>query len=132
MKNKMRNAIAISGMALMLGTSGMALDASANTLERQNFRHERNLKGKTLPKNNGVQRHRKGLTGIISSVSTDSLTISYSSKDFTVTTTKATRLFNKTWQNIEFSALQPGDKIVIHGILTDNTLAARTIRDLSN
>ena len=127
----MRNALAISGMAIVLGTSGFALDASANTFKENNFRQERNLKNKAVPKNSSVQRHRRGLTGTVSNVATDSLTIVKGTKTFTVTKTDTTRVFNKAWKNIDFSNIKTGDKVVIHGTLTDTTLTARTIRDLS-
>ena len=127
----MRNALAISGMAIVLGTSGFVLDASANTFNGNNFRHERNLKNKTVPKPIGTQRHRRGLAGTVTSVTTDSLTITKYAKTFTVTKTGTTRIFNKAWQTVDFANIKVGDQLIVHGTLTDTTLTARTIRDLS-
>ncbi len=127
----MRNALAISGIAFVLGTSGIVLDAKAGTLRENNFRHERNLKEKAIPKTGLVQRHRKGLTGIVSAISSDSLTIVKGAKTFTVTKNDTTRIFNKAWKNVDFASLKVGDKLIVHGVLTDTTLTARTIRDLS-
>ncbi len=132
MKKNMRNALAISGIAIVFGTSGIVLDANANTLTEKNFRHERSLKGKTLPKADLVQRHRKGLTGTVTSVSADSLIITKNAKTFTVNNASTTtRVFDKSWKSINFSDIKTGDKIVVHGTLTDTTISARTIRDLS-
>ena len=127
----MRNALAISGMAIVLGTSGMVLDASANTFNENNFRHERNLKNKVVPKTNVTQRHRRGLAGTVASMTTDSLTITKNAKTFTVTKTGTTRIFNKAWQTVDFANIKVGDQLIVHGTLTDTTLTARTIRDLS-
>ncbi len=127
----MRNALAISGMAFVLGTSGIVLDANASTIKENNFRHERSLKGKTTPKTVLVQHRRKGLAGIVSAISADSLTIIKGTKTFTVTNATTTRVFNKAWKNIDFSTIKNGDKVVIHGTLTNTTISARTIRDIS-
>ena len=132
MKSNMRKALAISGMAIILGTSGIILDASASTIKGNTFRHERGLKGKVSPKTGLAQRHRKGLTGIVVSVSGDSATITRGGKTFTITKSDTTRIFNKAWKNVDFSTIQAGDKIVVHGTLTETTITARTIRDITH
>lgn len=127
----MRKALAISGMAIVLGTSGIILDANANSIERKNFRYERELKGKHSPKTDLFQRHKRGFAGTATSVSGDSLTIARADKTFTVTKSDSTRIFDKTWQNLDFASIRTGDKIAVHGIMTGTTIAARTIRDLT-
>lgn len=131
MKKNMRNALAISGMAIVLGTSGIVLDANAKTINDGGLRHERGLKGKNVLKNDLLQRHRKGLSGTVASIKSDSLDITKGTKTFTVSNTTTTRVFNKAWKSINFSDIQTTDKLVVHGTLTGTNFSARTIRDLS-
>jgi hypothetical protein len=131
MKKNMRNALAISGLAIVLGTSGVAFDASASTLNGKDFQYERNFKKKNFLKNQNLQRHRRILFGKVISVSDNSLTMTRGQKTFTVNKISGTRVFNKNWQKINFSQIKVNDKIRVQGTLSETTISARTIRDVS-
>lgn len=131
MKKNVRNALAISGLAIVLGTSGIILDANASSFNEKTSRFERNLKEKTTTKTEFFQRHRKIVTGIVSSLTEDSLTITRGEKTFTLTISPTTRIFNQAWEKIAFSDLKIGDQLKVAGTLSGSSIAARTIRDIS-
>src|SRR6266571_4656835 len=130
MKKNVRNALAISGLALAIGASGLTLEASANMNKSgRGMRFERQQNPSKIIHLKKVERtvglHRRTLPGIVTSVSTDSITISKGGKDFIVNIATETRILSRNWQTIDFSSIQNGDKIRVFGTLTGTTIAAQ-------
>ncbi|NTV41067.1 MAG: hypothetical protein HGA61_02220 [Candidatus Moranbacteria bacterium] len=131
MKKNMRNALAISGIAIVLGMSSMVFDANAGTLKEGLCKYKKDFKGKNLSKNQRFQRHRKSISASVVSVSDNFLTATRGSKTFTIKTSEHTRLFDKDWKRIKITDIKNGDKIKVSGTLSELSITARTIRDIS-
>jgi hypothetical protein len=52
-------------------------------------------------------------------------------KTFTVSISDATRLLSLHWKNISLSDIKAGDKIKVAGTFLNDTITAKTIRDIS-
>lgn len=136
MKKNVRNALAISGLALAIGASGLTLTASANTAASRDTkieRHQSLTKIARVKKTENIKdaSHRRTFAGVASNISANSLTITRGAKTFTVTTTDATRILNRNWTAIKLSDIKDGDKVRVQGTLTDTTIAASTLRDIT-
>lgn len=136
MKNKVRNALAISGLALAIGASGLTLTASANATgaRKTNIeKHQSLTKIARIKKTESIKKsfHKRTFPGIVSAVSTDSMTITKGNKTYTVSISSATRALNRKWKTINLSDIKNGDKIIVQGSLSDTTITATTIRDIS-
>jgi len=132
MKKNMRNALAISGLAIAMGTSTFMLEASANdgTSRIQRSHQERILKTKKL-NTEKISRNRRHIVGVVTAIEGNSITITKGSKTFTVTVAADTRLLNRSWQPITIDKIAVGNKLKVTGTITDATIAAKTIRDIS-
>jgi hypothetical protein len=133
MKKNVRNALAISGLALAIGASGLTLTASAN--ENRGARilrshQERIIRTKKLRTEKTMPAHRF-VVGLVSGISDNSLTITSGSKTYTVNIPANTRLLNRSWGEIKMTDIQKGHKIKISGKITELNIAAKTIRDIS-
>ena len=131
MKKNVRNALAISGLAIAIGTSGFTLDASANTGSRgqwQGSHQERILRPRKFETGTSGRRI---VVGTVSAVSDNSVTITSGLKTFTVNTSGDTRLLNQSWKTINFSNIAVGNKIRVFGTIADLTVTAQTVRDIS-
>jgi len=113
MKKNVRNALAISGLALAIGTSGLTLTASANTTNVRNITHRR-----TIP-------------GIVESILDDSLTMTKGNKIYTVSIPSTTRVLDHRWNTMPFSDIKKGDKVRISGTISGTNITAQTIRNIS-
>ena len=130
MKNNVRKALAISGLAIAIGTSGIVLDASANTGSSGIHRssQERILRSKRMERN---LAGRHAISGTVTEISGDNITITRGSKTYTVTTSSTTKFINLKWKTIALSDIKKGDKIRVFGTLSDTTITAKTVRDIS-
>ncbi|EKE12114.1 MAG: hypothetical protein ACD_14C00012G0001 [uncultured bacterium] len=135
MKKNMRNALAISGLAIAIGTSGFILDASANMNNRSSRIQRSHQERITRTKNtNGSEKisHTRGFAvGTVSNITEDSLTISNGSKTYIARFSEETRLLNHSWKSIILSDIKEGDKIKVFGTITDGIVTAKTIRNIS-
>jgi hypothetical protein len=138
MKKNVRNALAISGLAIAIGASGLTLTASANSGKTSNnlrFESQQNpskiARVKKIDKSEQTKLHRRTLPGIVSAISENSLTLKKGNKTFTVNTSTETRILNKNWNAITLSEIKIGDKVRVIGTLSETTITAKTIRDIS-
>jgi hypothetical protein len=133
MKKNVRNALAISGLALAIGASGLTLTASANTTTAKIEKHQSLTKIARVKKTETIKNdfHKRTFHGTVTEISADSLTITKGSKTFTVNTSSTTRILNNNWKTINFSDIKSGDKIKIQGTVSNTIITARTIRDIS-
>lgn len=132
MKKNVRNALAISGLALAIGASGLTLTASANS--NQNYRIQRSHQERimrTKIKTEKVMHARRFVSGFVSAVGTNSITVTQGMRSFTVNTTGDTRLLNRAWKTIDFADIQVGNKVKVAGTIADTIVTAKTIRDIS-
>jgi hypothetical protein len=133
MKKNVRNALAISGLALAIGASGLTLTASAN--ENRGARilrshQERIIRTKKLRTEKSMVNHRF-VVGLVDSVSDNSLTITSGAKTYAVSISTNTRLLDRNWGEIKQADIQRGHKIKISGKITERNIAAKTVRDIS-
>lgn len=136
MKKNVRNALAISGLALAIGTSGLTLTASANTT---NFRNSRVARHQSLTRITRVKKtetikkeaHRRTFPGVVSAVSADSLTIKQGTKTYTVAISSTSRVLNRQWKTINLSDIKEGNKVRVFGTVSAATITAQTVRDIS-
>lgn len=138
MKKNVRNALAISGLALAIGASGLTLTASANTASNaKNLQIESHqnpskmLRLKKVDQGDKLNMHRRAIPGFVSSVSADSITITKGNKTFVVNVSSETRILNHAWNAITLSEIKVGDKIRVLGTISSRAITAQTIRDLS-
>ncbi|NTW27640.1 MAG: hypothetical protein HGA36_04905 [Candidatus Moranbacteria bacterium] len=134
MKKNMRNALAISGLALAMGTSALTLEASANNGSKFGFQRshqERILKTRKLSTEK-IPTKRLLITGTVSEINleTKTITVIKDTKAFTVNASDA-RILGSNWQTINFSSIAVSHKIKVSGTITDTAITAKTIRDLS-
>lgn len=138
MKKNVRNALAISGLAIAIGASGLTLTASAHPSRNGNgprFERQQNpskiARIKKVDRGEKTNRHRRTLPGIVTAVSNDEIIMTKGSKKLTVKKSAETRILNRKWDVIEFSQIKIGDKIRVIGTLADKTITAQTIRNVS-
>jgi hypothetical protein len=138
MKKNVRNALAISGLALAIGASGLTLTASAHAPRNGGALHfEKHQNPSKITRLKKIDRgekttwHRRAIPGIVSSVSADSLVIKRGDKIFTVNVSGETRISNRYWKTIALSDIKEGDKVKISGAIADTTVTAKTIRAIS-
>lgn len=134
MKKNMRNALAISGLALAMGTSAITMRASADNGSRHAFQsshQERILKTRKL-NTEKISVKRLLTTGTVSEINlkTKTITIIKDSKIFIVNAGDA-RILDHNWQVLDFSGIAIGHKIKVSGTTTNTTITAKTIRNLS-
>jgi len=133
MKKNVRNALAISGLAIAIGASGLTLTASANggrNVGIQRSHQERIVRNKKI-KTEKVGHSRRFVEGFVQSVGTDSLIVTRGSRTFTVTIPTTARILNRSWKEITLSDIKIGNKVKISGKITDLAVTAKTIRDIS-
>ncbi|HAR99509.1 MAG: hypothetical protein US57_C0026G0006 [Candidatus Moranbacteria bacterium GW2011_GWC2_37_73] len=137
MKKNVRNALAISGLALAIGASGLTLTASASMMKNNRGlkleRQENPSKITRVKKAENIRSvtHRRTIPGIVQSISADSLIMTQGNKNYTVAISGATRLLNRKWNTIPSSDIKEGDKIRIFGTISGTNIVAQTIRDIS-
>lgn len=133
MKQNVRRALAISGIAVVIGTTGVAYNASAK-MENKPTRiaqHKELITRKTENRTN--RTHRRTIPGVVQSVSDNALEIKTSHKTYVVNISDATRILNLKWNKIPLSDIKTGDKVRVFGTLnvTEGKIAAQTVRDIS-
>lgn len=150
MKQKVRKALAISGMAIVVGTSGIAHTANAYNPERKTFAKNeyRNNKeqSKTWQEHRGERRgsdqelrreeYRKyrGIRmtpGVVTAITDTTITIKRGERVFSVSTTNTTKYIDRKWNSIVRTDIKVGDKIRVRGTVTENTITAKHIRNIS-
>lgn len=133
MKKNVRNALAISGLAIAIGASGLTLTASANggrNMGVQRSHQERLIRSKKI-KTEKVTHSRRFVSGFVQSMGDSSLTVLQGSKTFVVTVPTTARILDQNWNEIALNKIQAGDKVKISGTITDLAVKAKTIRDIS-
>lgn len=138
MKKNVRNALAISGLAIAIGTSGLTLTARASTSNNGNsLRFDRHqnpskiIRSKKTDRSEMVKMKKNVINGIIISTSDDSITIKKGARSFTVSISPETRTLNRAWQTISVSDIKVGHKVKISGLFSNTNLNAKTIRNIS-
>ncbi len=128
MKQKVRKVLAVSGMAIVIGTSGFGYEASANMRQiRKNHRIETRQESRS-------ERHitkKRTIPGIVQAVSSDSFTLMSGNKTYTVKTTQSTRVLNRKWVKISLLDIKQGDKVRVQGSVSNLEMTATTVRDIS-
>ncbi len=130
MKKNVRNALAISGLALAMGTSAFTLEASANNGQygRIQRSHQERIVRTRKTKDEKTFTGRHNFVGVVTEIGENSLTITKGLKTYTVNISADTRILDNTWQKIDFSTINKESKIRVFGKMTDSTIAAKTIR----
>ncbi|EKE25331.1 MAG: hypothetical protein ACD_5C00206G0010 [uncultured bacterium] len=131
MKKNVRKALAISGMTLAIGASGLILDASANTekpIGIQRSHQEKILRSKSSNLNEKNHKSRRSFSGRVSGITKNSITFSNREKTYTAKFTDGMRILNKNWNNILISDIEVGDKIKVFGKFNEGTISAKTVR----
>lgn len=135
MKKNVRKALAISGMTLAIGASGLILDASASTarpVRVQRSHQEKILRSKSSDLHEKNRKGRKTFTGTVSEIKDNSITLLSGEKTFTAKISDETRILNKQWGTISLSELKSGDKIKIFGKSSGDIIIAKTLRIILN
>lgn len=132
MKKNVRNALAISGLALAIGASGFTLEASAN--EGKNSHTQRSHQERiihTKLKNEKIAVGRRITIGTVTAVGENSITVTKANKSYTINIPAETRILNRNWKDIKLTDIQNGNKVRVFGTISDLTVTAKTIRDIS-
>lgn len=135
MKKNVRKALAISGMTLAIGASGLILDASANyekPARIQRSHQEKILRSRNTNLNEKNHKNRRSYPGIVSNVSENTITFSSGEKTFTAKITGETRILDRTWNNIPLSSIKEGAKIKVTGKSAEEIISAKTVRVILN
>lgn len=134
MKQNVRRALAISGIAVVIGTTGLAYNASAKIqtkTEKVSHKKELSAKKALSDKKTGTKIHRRTIPGVVSSVSDNSLEIKSGNKTYAVELSSTTRILNLKWNKISLGDIKNGDKIRVFGTVSSNKITAQTVRDIS-
>lgn len=138
MKKNVRNALAISGLAIAIGASGLTLTANADMQKNgrgPRFESQQNpskiFRAKKNDPTEKTKWHRRTIPGIVTAISADSITITKGNKSFTVNISPETKSLDRTWTEISFSEIKEGHKIRIAGTISGGAISAKTIRDIS-
>lgn len=128
MKQKVRKVLAVSGMAIVIGTSGFGYEASANMRQAK-----KNPRIETRQENRSERRivKRRVVPGIVQNTSSDSFTLKSGNKTYAVKISETTRFLNRKWEKISPSDIKTGNKIRVQGLLSNLQITASTIRDIS-
>lgn len=135
MKRNVRNALAISGLAITIGATGLTLNASADTGRQNgiNRSHQERIlhtaKTERWDKTAGI---RRVIPGVVTENNGSTLTITQGSKTYAVSTSAGARLLNGKWTALSsLSDIRTGDKVRVLGTISGTTITAKTIRDIS-
>ncbi|EKE20397.1 MAG: hypothetical protein ACD_8C00006G0009 [uncultured bacterium] len=138
MKKNVRNALAISGLAIAIGASGLTLNANADMQKNgrgPRFESQQNpskiFRAKKNDPTEKTKWHRRTIPGIVTTISANSFTVTSGNKSFTVNIAPETKILNRTWNEIALSEIEEGHKIRIAGTISGSTISAKTIRDIS-
>lgn len=143
MKQKVRKALAISGMAIVMGTTGLAThDANAyfsekkafTKTEHRNKEQFKNWREYRSAKQEGNREHRKGvrmIPGVVSEITETTITMKRGDRTFTVKTTDTTKLVDRKWNTITRADIKVGNKLRVLGTISDNVITAKGIRNIS-
>lgn len=130
MKNNVRRALAISGLAIAIGTSGVILNVHADTGKNIQRSHEKN-RAKKMETFSGVKTGRRIIPGTVTEIKDSALTVVKGDKTFTVNVDSATRVLNKHWKTASFSDIKTGDKVRVFGSISGTVITAKTLRILT-
>jgi hypothetical protein len=133
MKKNVRNALAISGLALAMGASAFTLEASANNgsgARIQRSHQERIVRTKKIKTEKVASAHRF-VSGTVSAVGENSITLTRGTKTYTVNIASDTRLLNRKWQTITLADIKVDNKLKVSGEVVDTVVTAKTVRDIS-
>lgn len=133
MKKNVRNALAISGLAIAMGTSSFILETRAsngNESRIQRSHQERIVKTKKIKTEKVLKAHRF-VRGTVSAIGENSITLTRGTKTYTVNVASDTRLLNRKWQTIALADIKVDDKLKVSGEVVDTVVTAKTVRDIS-
>lgn len=146
MKQKVRKALAISGMAIVMGTAGIAThNANAYNPERKafsknehrnkeqfkNWQEYRNAKREGFKDGNHGLRGIRMIPGVVTAISDTTITIKRGDRTFSIQTTETTKLLDRKWNTITKNDIKVGNKLRVRGTVVENTITAKTIRNIS-
>lgn len=122
MKQKVRKALAVSGMAIIIGTSGIAYTANNNIANANTAKiaHTRKIKF-----------NNKIIKGTVKEISEDSLIIKNSNAEYTIKINTDTKIMNQEGEKIKSSEIKVNDNVRVKGKFDGTTLTAKKIKDLS-
>ena len=129
MKQNVRRALAISGIAVVIGTTGIAYNAHAK-VETKTEKAAHRAENKTNKELNKT-RQRRVIHGIVSELGDGTFTVKKGDKSFEVKTTSTTSFFNREHKKIQFSDIKNGDRIRIKGNILGTIMTAQIVRDVS-
>jgi len=128
MKQNVRKALAISGMAVIIGTAGMTHYASAKNIYRKNSTYnEKAVKQGNVPH----KTKNRAIPGKVLNVGTNSLEIRKGNTNYTIELGNQVALVDKFKNNITFADIKPGHKLRIRGTMDGNSITATSVRDIS-
>lgn len=139
MKQKVRRALAVSGIAIAVGTTGFSHEAFAQTRDRnsqatystEGRQHQAGSTHRLFPS----ERRKKGVKTVVGIAQSDAnestLTIKRGEKTYTVNIENAKTL-DKHKHSIAKTDIKSGDKVRVKGTLSGtDTIAASLVRDFS-
>lgn len=134
MKQKVRRALAVSGIAIAVGTTGFGFDAFAQTRDAVAGKSRLYQSGQTH-RLSATERHKKDaktVVGIAQSDATEStLTLKRGEKTYTVNLENA-KVLDRHRGAIAKTDIKSGDKVKVKGTLSGtDTLTASIVRDFS-
>ena len=147
MKQKVRKALAISGMAIVMGTTGVAThEARAYAPEKKaftksehrnkeqfkNWQEHRNAKKEDF-KQDGYRKFRgiRMVPGVVTAITDTTITIKRGDHTFSVKTTDTTKYLDRKWNTISKVDIKVGDKLRVRGTISENVITAKNIRNIS-
>lgn len=115
--SELESSLALAGEGTVLGTSTQPTSSWKPGIRASEGRTE-------------VVRQRL-LSGVIKSVSDESLVLTVRRDDYVVNVSSATRFYNRTWGRMHFSSMQAGDRLEVYGPLSGTVMTARIARNIS-
>ncbi|HOF42229.1 MAG TPA: hypothetical protein PLF30_02350 [Candidatus Moranbacteria bacterium] len=134
MKGNVRKALAISGIAITVGTAGIVYDASAGSGSDRSMHGSQQEKMTRSKKTENVKNRIKNLRSIRGTVTAktgDSLIIKKGEKEYLLKINPDSRILNSKWQSLKLSDIKNGDRVRISVKQVDLVLMAKIVRNLS-
>lgn len=134
MKRNVQRALAISGIAITVGATGIVYDVSAKndpTYGIQGSQREKMTRFKKTGCFNNFAKQQISVVGTVISKTDDSLAIKRGNKEYSIKVSDDARILDQKWQPINISGINNGDKIRVSGEISDSLITAKMIRDIS-
>lgn len=138
MKQNVRRALAISGIAVVIGTTGIAHNADAKIetkIEKNShskeFSTRNNFTTNVAARKQETSKQRRTVLGTVTYISENYLKIKTRNKIYTVNISPNTRILDVGWQKMSPQNIKLNDKLRILGTISEKNISAQTIRDVS-